>query len=76
MAISGHYGCRRAYMDIIDILMGLIRSSREGDWMLRLASVRHDPMVLRICQVEICTLSPILLRPDVSAAHTPPICAR
>ena len=76
MAISGHYGCRGAYMDIIDILMGLIRSSREVDWMLRLASVRHDPMVLRIWQVEICTLSLILLRPDVSAAHTPPRCAR
>ena len=48
MTISGHSGCRRAYMDIIDMLLGLIRASREGEWMLRLASVRHDPMVLRI----------------------------
>ena len=28
------------YMDTIDILLGLIRASREGDWMLHLASVR------------------------------------
>ena len=76
MAISGHSGCRQAYMDIIEILLGLIRASREGEWMLRLASVRHDPMVLRISQVELCTLSPILLRPYVSAAHNPPRCAR
>ena len=35
----------------------------------------HDPMVLRICQFELCTLYPILLYPDVSAAHNPPRCA-
>ena len=28
------------YMDTIDILLGLIRASREGDWMIHLASVR------------------------------------
>ncbi len=28
------------YMDVIEILLGLIRTSREGDWMLHLASVR------------------------------------
>ena len=27
-------------MDMMDILLGLIRESREGDWMLHLASVR------------------------------------
>ena len=27
-------------MDMVDILLGLIRASREGDWMLHLASVR------------------------------------
>ena len=26
-----------SYMDMIDMLLGLIRASREGDWMLRLA---------------------------------------
>ena len=29
-----------SYMDMTDILLGLIRASREGDWMLHLASVR------------------------------------
>ena len=29
-----------SYMDMIDILLGLIRASREGDCMLHLASVR------------------------------------
>ena len=29
-----------SYMDMTDILLGLIRASREGDWMLNLASVR------------------------------------
>ena len=36
----------------------------------------HDPMVRRISQVELCTLSPMLLRPYVSASHTQPRCAR
>ena len=29
-----------SYMDMVEILLGLIRASREGDWMLHLASVR------------------------------------
>ena len=29
-----------SYMDMTDILLGLIRSSREGEWMLHMASVR------------------------------------
>ena len=29
-----------SYMDMTEILLGLIRASREGDWMLHLASVR------------------------------------
>ena len=29
-----------SYMDMIEILLGLIRASREGDWMLNLTSVR------------------------------------
>ena len=29
-----------SYMDTMEILLGLIRVSREGDWMLHLASVR------------------------------------
>ena len=29
-----------SYMDMIEILLGLIRASREGGWMLHLASVR------------------------------------
>ena len=33
---SGHL----SYMDVIEILLGLTRASREGDWMLHLASVR------------------------------------
>ena len=36
----------------------------------------HGPMVRRIWQVELCTLPPMLLRSYVSAAHTPPRCAR
>ena len=28
-----------SYMDIVDIFLGLIRASREGDWMLHLASI-------------------------------------
>ena len=35
MAISLHT-FRLSYMDMIEILLGLIRASREGDWMLRL----------------------------------------
>ena len=29
-----------SYMDMVEILLGLIRASREGDWMLHLASLR------------------------------------
>ena len=29
-----------SYMDMTDILLGLIRASKEGDWMLHMASVR------------------------------------
>ena len=29
-----------SYMDMVEILLGFIRASREGDWMLHLASVR------------------------------------
>ena len=36
----------------------------------------YDPMVIRIWQVELCMVYPKLLRPDVSAAHNPPRCAR
>ena len=36
----------------------------------------HDPMVRRIWQVELWILSPMLLRPYVSASHTQPRCAR
>jgi len=29
-----------SYIDMVDILLGLIRASREGDWLLHLKSVR------------------------------------
>lgn len=29
-----------SYLDMVEILLGLIRASREGDWMLDLASIR------------------------------------
>ena len=29
-----------SYMDMTDILLGLMRASREGDWLLHMASVR------------------------------------
>ena len=30
---------RVSYLDMVEILLGLIRASREGDWMLHLASI-------------------------------------
>ena len=60
-----------SYMDMIEILLGLIRASREGDWMLNLTSVRA--MIPRCFAYDRLNM---LLRPDVSAAHNPPRCAR
>ena len=65
-----------SYMEMIEILLGLIRASRLGDWMLHLASVRAMIPCFAWWHVELCPLSSILLRPDVSAAHSQHRCAR
>ena len=38
--IGGNGNLSTFYMEMTDILLGLFRASREGDWMLHLASVR------------------------------------
>ena len=70
-------------LDILDVVHGYDRGfagphlSIQRGRLDATAGIRtsHDLMVLRIRQVEQCTLSPMLICPDVSAAHNAPRCA-
>ena len=37
-----------SYQDMVEVVLGLLWATREGDWLLHLASIRHDPMVFRV----------------------------
>ena len=65
-------------LDILDVVHGYDRDFAGHPTIQRGrldathgTNTSDDPMVLRIRQVELCTLSPMLLRRGVSAAHNP-----
>ena len=64
------------YMDTIDIVLGLIRASREGDWMLHLASVRAMiPWCFAYDRLNYARYLPCY-NALTSQLSDPPICAR
>ena len=62
-------------MDMTDILLGLIRASREGEWMLHLASVRAmNPWCVAYDRLNYARFLPCYCAHCISFPHPTQIC--